>query len=87
MKSGCSLIVGGLNCIYGKRFPRGLCCESYLTRLIKMPCLQKLPPKPGGSTESAFVADRRRANVPTLSRTKSLIDAALRLWELKQGTR
>jgi len=59
----------------------------YLTRLIKMPCLQKLPPKPRGSPESAFVADRRRANAPTLSRTKSLIDAALRLWELKQRTR
>jgi hypothetical protein len=52
-----------------------------------MPCLQKLPPKPRGSTKSAFVADRRRTNAPALSRTKRIIDAALRLWELKQGTR
>jgi hypothetical protein len=52
-----------------------------------MPYLQKLPPKLRASAESAFVADRRRANAPTLSRTKSLIDAALRLWELKQRTR
>jgi hypothetical protein len=33
------------------------------------------------------VAGRLRANAPTLSRTKSLIDAALRVWELKQRTR
>ena len=52
-----------------------------------MRCLQKLPPKPRGFTENAFIAGRPRANAPTLSRTKSLIDAALRVWELKQRTR
>jgi ElaB/YqjD/DUF883 family membrane-anchored ribosome-binding protein len=26
-KSGCGPIVGGLSCVYGKRFLRGLCCE------------------------------------------------------------
>jgi hypothetical protein len=30
---------------------------------------------------------RRRANAPTLGRTKNLIDAALRVWELKQRPR
>jgi len=45
----------------------------YLTRLVKMPCLQKLPRSHADLPKSAFVADRRRANAPTLSRTKSLI--------------
>jgi len=49
--------------------------------------LQKLAPNPRRSTERAFVAGPRRANTQTLSRTKTLIDAALRVWELKQRTR
>ena len=60
---------------------------SGVTIFARMRYLQKLAPKPRRSTERAFVAGPRRATTPTLSRTKSLIDAALRVWELKQRSR
>ena len=58
-----------------------------VTIFMRMRYLEKLAPKPRRSTERAFVEGPRRANTPTLSRTKSLIDAALRVWELKQRPR
>ena len=59
--------------------------ETSLRRLPK----RKSPRKPKRRPKAARVAEDEevRPAVGTLSRTKSLLLAALRVWELKQGIR